>query len=77
MRWRADNRARAEAVNKAEQLQPNVPGVHVLMGNILLQKQDRGGALKEYHEYLRLDPNGPMSEAVRGVVSKLEKDLSK
>jgi Flp pilus assembly protein TadD len=62
---------------KAEKLQPNVPGVHVLMGNILLQKQDAAGALKEFHEYLRLDPNGPMSEAVRGVVSKLEKGVSK
>jgi lipoprotein NlpI len=62
---------------KAEELQPNVPGVHVLMGNILLQKQDAAGALKEFHEYLRLDPNGPMSEAVRGMVSKLEKGVSK
>jgi tetratricopeptide (TPR) repeat protein len=60
---------------KAEKLQPDIPGVHVVMGNILLQKRDNAGALKEFKEYLRLDPNGPMSEAVRGMVSKLEKAI--
>jgi Flp pilus assembly protein TadD len=58
---------------KAEELQPQVPGVHVLMGNILLQRRDNAGALKEFKEYLRLDPNGPMSEAVRNMTAKLEK----
>jgi Tfp pilus assembly protein PilF len=57
----------------AEKLQPNLTGVHVLMGNVLLQKQDAAGALKEFKEYLRLDPNGPMSEGVRAMVAKLEK----
>lgn len=61
---------------KAEGLQPQVPGVHVLMGNILLQKRDNPGALKEFNEYLRLDPQGPMSGPVRGMVSKLEKASS-
>lgn len=58
---------------KAEELQPQVPGVHVLMGNILLQKRDNAGALKEFNEYLRLDPQGPMSDPVRAMVSKLQK----
>ena len=57
---------------KAEELQPQVPGVHVLMGNILLQKRDSTGALKEFNEYLRLDPEGPMSAPVRAVVNKLQ-----
>ena len=61
---------------KAEKLQPNVPGVHVLMGNILLQKQDAAGALKEFNEYLRLDPHGAMSDAVRAMVAKLEKNAA-
>jgi hypothetical protein len=60
-------------VRKAEELQPQVPGVHVLMGNILLQKRDNAGALKEFSEYLRLDPKGSMSETVRAMVSKLER----
>jgi Flp pilus assembly protein TadD len=58
---------------KAEELQPQVPGVHVLMGNILLQKRDNPGALKEFSEYLRLDPQGSMSGPVRAMISKLEK----
>jgi tetratricopeptide (TPR) repeat protein len=61
---------------KAEELQPQVPGVHVLMGNILLQKRDTPGALKEFNEYLRLDPQGSMSGSVRAMVSKLEKASS-
>ncbi len=58
---------------KAETLAPNIAGVHVVMGNILLQKRDNAGALKEFNEYLRLDPKGSMSDAVRAMVSKLEK----
>ena len=60
---------------KAVKLQPNVPAVHVLMGNILLQKQDAAGALKEFNEYLKLDPHGPMSDAVRTMTAKLEKTV--
>jgi predicted Zn-dependent protease len=58
---------------KAETLRPNIAGVHVVMGNILLQKRDNAGALKEFNEYLRLDPKGSMSDAVRTMVSELEK----
>jgi Flp pilus assembly protein TadD len=58
---------------KAVQMLPNVPGTHVLMGNVLLQKRDAAGALKEFQEYLRLEPGGAMSDAVRSVVSKLQK----
>jgi len=58
---------------KAEKLAPSIAGVHVVMGNILLQKRDISGALKEFNEYLRLDPKGPMSDAVRAMISKVEK----
>jgi Flp pilus assembly protein TadD len=58
---------------KAETLRPQVPGVHVLMGNILLQKRDIEGAIEEFNEYLRLDPRGPMNTSVRAMVSKLQK----
>jgi tetratricopeptide (TPR) repeat protein len=68
-RWRE---AEPYAV-KAEKLEPDVPGVHVVMGDILLQKPDAAGALKEFNEYLRLDPHGPMSEPVQAMVAKLKK----
>lgn len=58
---------------KAKNLEPDVPGVHVLMGNIFLQRRDTDGALKEFNEYLKLDPHGPMSDSVRAMVAKLEK----
>jgi tetratricopeptide (TPR) repeat protein len=58
---------------KAETLAPKIAGVHVVMGNILLQKRDNAGALKEFNEYLGLDPKGSMSDAVRAMVTKLEK----
>jgi hypothetical protein len=58
---------------KAETLAPKIAGVHVVMGNILLQKRDNAGALREFNEYLRLDPKGSMSDGVRAMVSKLEK----
>jgi len=41
-----------------------------------LQKRDTPGALKEFNEYLRLDPQGSMSGSVRAMVSKLEKASS-
>jgi Flp pilus assembly protein TadD len=58
---------------KAEKLQPGVPGVHVLMGNISLQKRDNATAVSEFKEYLRLQPQGPMSDGVRNMIAKLEK----
>ncbi len=61
---------------KAVSMEPNLPPVHVLMGNILLRKRDNQGALKEYQEYLRLDPKGPMAPAVQGVVDKIQKALA-
>jgi regulator of sirC expression with transglutaminase-like and TPR domain len=58
---------------KAATLQPKLPGVHVVLGNIYLQKRDNTAALKEFNEYLHLEPQGPMSEGVRTMIAKLEK----
>ncbi len=61
---------------KAAAMQPNLPAVHVLMGNILLRKRDNQGALKEFQEYLRLDPHGSMAPDVQGIVDKIQKALA-
>jgi tetratricopeptide (TPR) repeat protein len=62
-------------VTRSLALKPDYPDAHVLMGNILLRKRDAEGALREFHEYLRLDPKGAMVEPTRELVSKLENAL--
>jgi len=54
---------------------PDAAPAHVLMGNILLKKKDARGALHEFQEYLRLDPNGLMAPAVREVIAKIQSAL--
>src|ERR1700757_3072331 len=56
---------------------PTLAGAHVLYANILLRQRDGVGALREYKEYLRLEPGGPMATQVRAEVEKLEKALGK
>jgi tetratricopeptide (TPR) repeat protein len=57
---------------KAAALEPTMAPVHVVLGNIALRRQDADGALKEFQEYLRLDPKGPMADAVRAMVKKIQ-----
>jgi tetratricopeptide (TPR) repeat protein len=70
-RWQ-DAAPYAEATVKAV---PDLAGAHVLLGNILLRGRNPQGALKEYREYLRLEPNGPMAAGVRDTIAKIEKAL--
>jgi tetratricopeptide (TPR) repeat protein len=58
---------RAITINK------DFPPSHVLMGNIYLRHRDAGSALKEFNEYLRLDPQGPFAEPVKEMVEKIHK----
>ena len=57
---------------KAAALEPTMAPVHVLLGNIALRRQDADGALKQFQEYLKLDPKGPMADAVRAMVKKIQ-----
>jgi Flp pilus assembly protein TadD len=61
---------------KAAALMPGMGPVHVLLGNIALRKQDAPGALKEFQEYLKLDPNGPMAPGVQAMVKKIQDALA-
>jgi len=56
-------------------LKPDMAGAHVLLGDIALRKRDPQKALKEYHEYLRLDPKGTMAEGTQQMVDKIEQSL--
>jgi tetratricopeptide (TPR) repeat protein len=57
---------------KAVALDPTMAPAHVLLGNIALRKQDPMGAVKEFQEYLRLDPKGPMAGGVSQMIQKIE-----
>jgi lipoprotein NlpI len=61
------------APKKALALKPDLPLVRALLGKILLRKLDNAGALKEFKEYLRREPNWPFAPGARDIVAKLEK----
>ena len=54
---------------------PDLASPHALLGNILLRERNAQGALQEYQEYLRLDPNGPMAPGVRQMIEKIQEAL--
>jgi tetratricopeptide (TPR) repeat protein len=54
---------------------PDLAAAHVLLANIKLKLRDAPGALHEYQEYLRIEPQGTMAPQVRDVVDKLQKAL--
>jgi tetratricopeptide (TPR) repeat protein len=55
---------------------PDLAAAHVLLGNIRLKLRDAPGALHEYQEYLRIEPQGSMAPQVRDMVDKLQKALA-
>jgi lipopolysaccharide biosynthesis regulator YciM len=52
---------------------PDLAAAHVLLANIKLKQRDAPGALHEYQEYLRIEPQGTMAPQVRDMVDKLQK----
>jgi tetratricopeptide (TPR) repeat protein len=65
----------APHARKAVAGMPDVAGPHALLGNIFLRERNPQGALQEYQEYLRLDPDGSMASGVRQMIEKLQKAL--
>jgi tetratricopeptide (TPR) repeat protein len=65
----------APHAQKAVTLKPDAGPPHVLLGDIALRQHDPQRALKEYHEYLRLDPNGTMATGTQQMVDRIEQAL--
>jgi tetratricopeptide (TPR) repeat protein len=55
--------------------QPDLAAAHVLLANIRLKQRDAAGALHEYQEYLRIEPQGSMAPQVREMIEKIQKAL--
>lgn len=64
-------------VRQAIELNKDYAGPHALMGNIYLQREDPENALKEFQEYLRLDPEGSLAPSVKQMVAQLKQVLAK
>ena len=62
---------------RAVQLNKDYAGPHALLGNISIQREDPESALKEFQEYLRLDPEGSLAPSVKEIVAQLKKALGK
>jgi tetratricopeptide (TPR) repeat protein len=65
----------APHARKAVAGMPDLAPVHALLGNVMLRESNAQGALGEYQEYLRLDPNGSMAPGVRQMIEKIQKAL--
>ena len=55
---------------------PDLAAAHVLLANIRLKLRDATGALHEYQEYLRIEPQGSMAPQVREMIEKIQKALA-
>jgi Tfp pilus assembly protein PilF len=65
----------APLAESAVKQMPDLAPAHALLANIRLKQRDAPGALHEYQEYLRLEPEGSLAPQVRDMVAKLEKAL--
>jgi Tfp pilus assembly protein PilF len=54
---------------------PDLAPARVLLANIRLKQRDAAGALHEYQEYLRIEPQGSMAPQVRDMVDKIQNAL--
>ena len=60
-----------EEVKRALTLNPDLPGAHLLKGNLLLRVSRTADAVAEFNAYLRLEPNGPFAGETRALIEKI------
>jgi len=62
-----------EEIKRALTLNPDLAGAHLLKGNLLLRVGRTTDALTEFHEYLRLEPNGALANETRTLIEKISR----
>lgn len=74
--WRPSLEKSYEEVKQALALDPNLAGAHLLKGNLLFKVRRAEDAMREYQEYLRLEPQGQSAEQTRALVDRIKKALA-
>ncbi len=74
--WRPPLEKAYQQVKLALDLEPNLPQAHLLRGNLLFKVNRYEDALKEFEEFLRLDPNSPAAAQTKGLVERIKKGLA-
>jgi regulator of sirC expression with transglutaminase-like and TPR domain len=62
-------------VNQSLKLKPDFAQAHLVKGNLLLRVRRAADAQREFEEYLRLEPKGPLADQTRTIVEKIKKAL--
>ena len=74
--WRPPLEKSYQEVKQAIDLDPNFAAAHLLKGNLLFKVRRAEDALKEFDEYLRLEPNGEFASQTRDLAEKIRKALA-
>ncbi len=74
--WRAPLEKSYQEVKQAIDLDPNFAAAHLLKGNLLFKVRRAEDALREFDEYLRLEPHGEFAPQTRELAEKIRKALS-
>jgi len=61
--------------SRAIEINSDYAGPHALMGNIYLAQRNPTLALREFREYLRLDPEGNLAPQVKQIIVEIEKAM--
>jgi tetratricopeptide (TPR) repeat protein len=74
--WRPPLEKAYQELKQALDLDPNLAAAHLLKGDLYFKVRRGEDALKEFDEYLRLDPNGEFAPQTRDLAEKIRKALA-
>ena len=74
--WRVPLEKSYQEVKHALDLDPNFAAAHLLKGNLLFKVRRAEDALKEFDEYLRLEPKGEFASQTRDLAERIRKALA-